>query len=118
MSYTTSRTKFILFEESAVHSTYVSMLVQLQIQCVPKVAVHEHFGHGTRISLSVPKLPLQCAVVSLYSVVKQRFKCNISKVCNCLIPFLLTMFRRHHIQHLLQVHSEFPNALYYVYKKF
>jgi hypothetical protein len=41
--------------------------------------------------LSVSKLPLQCAVVSLYSVVKQRMKCNIGKVCNCLIQFLLTM---------------------------
>jgi hypothetical protein len=38
------------------------------------------------------KLPLQCAVVSLYSVVKQRLKCNTSKVCNCVIQFLLTMF--------------------------
>jgi hypothetical protein len=36
-------------------------------------------------------LPLQCAVVSLYSVVKQRLKCNTGKVCNCLIQFLLTM---------------------------
>jgi hypothetical protein len=41
--------------------------------------------------LSVSKLPLQCAVVSLYSVVKQRLKCNTGKVCNCLIQFLLTM---------------------------
>jgi hypothetical protein len=35
-------------------------------------------------------LPLKCAVVSLYSVVKQRLKCNTGKVCNCLIQFLLT----------------------------
>jgi hypothetical protein len=40
--------------------------------------------------LPVSKLPLQCAVVSLYSVVKQRLKCNTGKVCNCLIQFLLT----------------------------
>jgi hypothetical protein len=33
-------------------------------------------------------LPLQCAAVSLYSVVKQRLKCNTGKVCNCLIQFL------------------------------
>jgi hypothetical protein len=32
-----------------------------------------------------------CAVVSLYSVVKQRLKRNAGKVCNCLIQFLLTM---------------------------
>jgi hypothetical protein len=32
-----------------------------------------------------------CAVVSLYSVVKQRLKCNTGKVCNCLIQFLLTV---------------------------
>jgi hypothetical protein len=37
--------------------------------------------------LSVSKLPLQCAVVSLCSVVKQRFKCNTGKVCNCLVLF-------------------------------
>jgi hypothetical protein len=39
--------------------------------------------------VSVSKLPLQCAVVSLYSVVKQRLKCNTGKVCNCLIQFNL-----------------------------
>jgi hypothetical protein len=60
----------------------------------------------------VSKLPLKCAVVSLYSVVKQRLKCNTGKVCNCLIQFLLTMFRGHYFQHLLQVHIDFPNALY------
>jgi transposase len=32
-----------------------------------------------------------CAVVSLYTVVKQRFKCNTGKVCNCVIQFLLTV---------------------------
>jgi hypothetical protein len=37
-------------------------------------------------------LPLKCAVVSLYSVVKQRLKCNTGKVSNCLIQFLLTKF--------------------------
>jgi hypothetical protein len=31
------------------------------------------------------------AVVSLYSAVKQRLKCNTGKVLNCLIQFLLTM---------------------------
>jgi hypothetical protein len=41
--------------------------------------------------LSVSKLPMKCAVVSLYSVVKQRLKCNAGKVCNCVIQFLLTM---------------------------
>jgi hypothetical protein len=60
----------------------------IQVQCVLKVAVH--LGYGTYIWLSVPKLPLQCAAVSLYSVVKQRLKCNTGKVCNCLIQFLLT----------------------------
>jgi hypothetical protein len=38
------------------------------IQCVRKVAVH--LGYGTQIWFSVSKLPLECAVVSLYSVVK------------------------------------------------
>jgi hypothetical protein len=37
------------------------------IPCVRKVAVH--LCYGTYIWLSVPQLPLQCAVVSLYSVV-------------------------------------------------
>jgi hypothetical protein len=36
-------------------------------------------------------LPFKCAVVSLYSAVKQRLKCNTVKVCNCLIQFLLTV---------------------------
>jgi hypothetical protein len=34
---------------------------------------------------------LQCAAVSLYSVVKHRLKCNSGKVWNCLIQFLLTV---------------------------
>jgi hypothetical protein len=34
---------------------------------------------------------IEVAVVSLYSVVKQQFKCNTGKVFNCLIQFLLTM---------------------------
>jgi hypothetical protein len=50
-----------------------------------------HLGYGTWIWLSASKLPLQCAVVSLYSVVRQRLQCNTGKVCNCLIKFLLTV---------------------------
>jgi hypothetical protein len=57
------------------------MLIQLAV----------HSGYGTYIWLSVPKLPLQCAVVSLYSAVKQRLKCNTGKVCDCLIQGLLTV---------------------------
>jgi hypothetical protein len=34
---------------------------------------------------------LQCAVISQYSVVKQRLKCNTGKVFNCLIQFLFTV---------------------------
>jgi hypothetical protein len=66
-----------------------TLLCTLPIQRVWKVAVH--LGYGTYIWLSVSKLPLQCAVVSLYSVVKQRLKCNTGKLCNCLIQFLLTV---------------------------
>jgi hypothetical protein len=44
-----------------------------------------------KIWLSVSKLPLKCAVVSLYSLVKQRLMCNTGKVCNCLIQFSLSM---------------------------
>jgi hypothetical protein len=61
----------------------------MYIKCVRKFAVH--LGCGTQIWLSISKLSLQCAVVSLYSVVKQRLKCNTGKVCNCLIQFLLSM---------------------------
>jgi hypothetical protein len=50
-----------------------------------------HLGCGTYISLSVSKLPLKCAVVSLYSIVKQRLICKTGKKCNCLNQFLLTM---------------------------
>jgi hypothetical protein len=55
-----------------------------------------HLGYGTSIS----KLPLKCAVVSLYSVVKQRFKCNTGKVCNCLIQFFCIDARGYHFQRL------------------
>jgi hypothetical protein len=51
--------------------------------------------------LSVSKLPLKCAVVSLYSFVKQRLKCNTGKVCNCLIQFVLTMVLAIDFQQLL-----------------
>jgi hypothetical protein len=34
---------------------------------------------------------LKFAVVSLYSFVKQRLKCNTGKVFDCLIQFLLTV---------------------------
>jgi hypothetical protein len=50
-----------------------------------------HLGYGTCIWLAVSKLPLQCAVVSLYSVVTPRLQCKTGKVCNCLIQFLLTV---------------------------
>jgi hypothetical protein len=59
------------------------------LPCVRKVGVD--VGCGPQVWLCLLKVPLKCAVVSLYSVVKQRLKCNTSKVCNCLIQFLLTM---------------------------
>jgi hypothetical protein len=64
-------------------------MVGIIIQYVRKVALH--LGYGTQIWLSVSKLPLKSAVVSLYSVVKQWLKCNTGKVCNCLFQFLLAM---------------------------
>jgi hypothetical protein len=69
------------------------------IQCIRKVAVH--LGYGTKIWFSVSKLPLKCAVVSLYSVVKQQLKCNTGKVCNCLSQCLLTLVLSVDFQHLL-----------------
>jgi hypothetical protein len=74
-------------------------IVQPHLRCVRKVAVH--LGYGVYIWLSVPKLPLQRAVVSLYSVVKQRLKCNTGKVWDCLIQFVLTVVSGHHFQRLL-----------------
>jgi hypothetical protein len=68
-------------------------------QCIWKVAVH--LGYGTWIWLSVSKFLLKCAVVSLYSVIKQWLKCNTGKVCDCLIQFLLTMVHEKQIQHVL-----------------
>jgi hypothetical protein len=67
-----SRPRISIFNEKAITA----------VQCVRKVAVH--LGYGTYVWLSVSKLPLKCAVVSLYSVVKRRLKCNTGKVCNCL----------------------------------
>jgi hypothetical protein len=64
--------------------------MQAFLQCIQKVAVH--LRYGMYIWLSVSKLPLKHAVVSLYSVVKQWLKCNAGKMCNCLIQFLITMF--------------------------
>jgi hypothetical protein len=55
-----------------------------------------HLDYGPYIWLSVPKLPLQCAAVSLYSAVKQRLKCNTGKVWDCLIQFSLNVVRGHH----------------------
>jgi hypothetical protein len=60
------------------------------LQCVRNVAVH--LGYGMEISLSASKFPLKCAVISLYSVVKQRLNSNAGKVCNCLIQ--LIQYRR------------------------
>jgi hypothetical protein len=72
--------------------------LDIDTQSVRKVTVH--WGYDTRILLSVSKWPLKCAIVSVYSVVKQRLKCNTGKVCNCLIQLLLTMVRGHHRQQL------------------
>jgi hypothetical protein len=64
-------------------SNILTISVKNNIQCVWKVAVHLGYGmvwYGTSIWLSVLKLLLKCAVVSLYSVVKQWLKCNAGKV--------------------------------------
>jgi hypothetical protein len=65
------------------HTTPHKVKCVRKVQSVRKVAVH--LGYGTYIWLSVSKLPLQCAVVSLHSVVKQRLTCDTGKVCSCLI---------------------------------
>jgi hypothetical protein len=61
------------------------------ISCVRKVAVH--FGYGLLIWLSGSKLPLKCAVFSLYSVVQQRFKCNTMQICRKCLGIKLNGFR-------------------------
>jgi hypothetical protein len=48
------------------------------VQCVRKIAVH--LGYVTQIWLSVSKLLLKYAVVSLYSFVKQRLKIPVKCV--------------------------------------
>jgi hypothetical protein len=78
-----SSTKVFLLTDSSSH--YLGTGKPHFVQCIRKVAVH--LGYSTYVS----KLLLKCAVVSLYSVVKQRLRCNIGKVCNCLIQFLLTV---------------------------
>jgi hypothetical protein len=74
--------------------------------CVQKGTVH--LGYDAWIWLPVLKLPLKCAVVSVYSVVKQWLKCNTSKMWNRLIKFLLAMVLSIE-KHVL--HSDFWNAL-------
>jgi hypothetical protein len=77
------------FLHSLVQEFRLQVTITTFLQCVRKVAVHS--GYSPYIWLSVPKLPLQCAVVSLYSVVIQRLECNTGTVCDCLIQFLLTV---------------------------
>jgi hypothetical protein len=77
-------------------------------------------GYGTCVWLSVSKLPLKCAVVSLYSVVKHRLKCNTGRVCNRLIQFLLNMVlsMEEHVfvsAHLLSKHTVEYSVLVHVY---
>jgi hypothetical protein len=74
---------------STTGHTFTTAYFKILIECIQKVAVY--LGYGTKIWLSELKLPLKCAVVSLYSAIKQRLKCNTGKVCNYLIQFLLTM---------------------------
>jgi hypothetical protein len=70
-----------------------------KIQCVRKVAVHS--GYGTYVDLIVSiEVAVAVCFVSLYSVVKQRLKCNTGKVCNCSIQVLLTMDLSIDFEHL------------------
>jgi hypothetical protein len=52
-----------------------------------------HLDYGTYTWLSVSKLPLKCAVVSLYSV-KLWLKCNTGKVNSGLFQFLSLLFMK------------------------
>jgi hypothetical protein len=73
---------YIIFQKYLLFSEEFSDI----IQWIRKVALR--LDYGTWIWLSVSKLPLKCAVVSLYSAVKKLLKCNTGKMC-CLIQFLL-----------------------------
>jgi hypothetical protein len=50
-----------------------------------------HLDYSTKVWLSLSEFPLQCALVPLYSVVKQRLKCNTGKLCYCLFQGLITL---------------------------
>jgi hypothetical protein len=53
-----------------------------------------HLGYGTvryvYLVVSV-EVAFEVCCCLMYSVVKQRLKCNTGKLCHCLIQFLLTM---------------------------
>jgi hypothetical protein len=83
--------------------TYHQNTVRLESRC----ALRLRYVHLV-VSIEVAVEVCCCFTVS---IVKQRLKCNTGKVCNCLIQFLLTMVRGHHLQHLLLVHNYFPNAI-------
>jgi hypothetical protein len=102
-----------LLHSFTVKTLILLVLIFITLQCVRKVAVH--LGYGRYIWLSVKKLPLKCAAVSLYSVVKQRLKCNTAKVCNCLIQFLLTIIPSIYFQHLFVSAQRLCEHTVYIY---
>jgi hypothetical protein len=57
--------------------------------------------------MSVSKLLLKCAVVSLYSVVKQRFKCNAGEVGKLFNSVLLTKVRGNYFQNVCKCTATF-----------
>jgi hypothetical protein len=81
---------------------YVTNTVRSESRCAPRLR-YLYLVASTEV--------LKCAVVSLYSVVKQWLKCNTGELRNCLIQFILTRFCANIFQYL--VHSDYPNALYF-----
>jgi hypothetical protein len=72
---------------------FISHRSLVQLQCS---RLWRHFWPPLSVvwlAILSKQLPLKCADVSLYSVVKQRLKCNTGKVCNCSIQVLFTKVR-------------------------
>jgi hypothetical protein len=107
--FTTSVLSVVVATRCALHK----MVTSSKVQCIWKIAVH--VCYSTQIWLSVSKLPLQCAVVSLYSVVKQWLKCSTGKVCNSLTLSLLMPYIYIYIYMEFHVKREILTSYIYIY---
>jgi hypothetical protein len=90
-------------------------LSALQIQCVRKVAVH-FYACGAAKSAVYRDRPrtLNKLKTAITAFIRNISQADLQKVFANKIKRVQTCFddRGHHFQHLLKVHSDFPNALY------